>query len=84
MRLAGQTVAVILTEEGRQVLSLAAIDLHEDPRVLFSVEESEDLGLWVRLSREDRMHFFLLRWDYILGIDLPSGPYKPFGLKSIG
>ena len=81
MRLAGQTVAVILTEEGKQVLSLAAADLPDNDLVLVSVEESEDLGLWIRLTRQDQMHFFLLRWEYILGIDLPTGIGKVVGLR---
>jgi len=46
-----------------------------------SIEESEDLGLWIRLQREDQIHLFLLRWEYILGIDLPSGLGKIVGLK---
>ena len=46
-----------------------------------SIEESEDLGLWIRLQREDQMHLFLLRWEYILGIDLPTGLGKVVGLK---
>jgi len=81
LRLAGQTVAVILTEEGKQVLSLAAADLPDNDLVLVSVEESEDLGLWIRLTRQDQMHFFLLRWEYILGIDLPTGIGKVVGLR---
>ncbi len=81
MRLAGQTVAVILTEEGKQVLDLAAVNLPENDRVLISVEESEDLGLWIRIVREDQMHFFLLRWEYILGIDLPTNLGRVVGLR---
>ena len=84
MRLAGQAIAVILTEEGKQVLSLASVGLPESNMLLVSVEESEDLGLWLRFSREDRIHFFLLRWEYILGVDLPSGLGKVMGLKGIG
>jgi hypothetical protein len=81
VRLAGQTVAVILTEEGKQVLDLAAVNLPENDRVLISVEESEDLGLWIRIVREDQMHFFLLRWEYILGIDLPTNLGRVVGLR---
>jgi hypothetical protein len=80
VKLAGQTVAVILTEEGRQVLNLAAVSLPENPRIIVSVEESEDLGLWVRLSREGHLHLFLLRWEYILGIDLPTSLGRIVGL----
>ena len=81
MKLAGQKVAVLLTEEGRQVLALAAIGLPQSHTISVSVEESEDLGLWIRIPREDQIHFFLLRWEYILGIDLPSGTGRLIGMR---
>ena len=81
MRLAGQDATVILTEDGKAVLELASVKLPDSHLLLISIEESEDLGLWVRLPREDQMHLFLLRWEYILGIDLPSGVAKVVGLK---
>ncbi len=81
MKLAGQRAAVILTEDGQAVLALASVELPDAPLFIVLIEESEDLGLWVRLPREDQMHLFLLRWEYILGIDLPSGLAKVVGLK---
>ena len=81
MNLSGQKLAVILTEEGKEVLALASIPVAESSSVAVSVEESEDLGLWIRIPREDQVHFFLLRWEYILGIDLPSGTGKLFGIR---
>jgi len=81
MRLAGQEAAVILTEDGKAVLEMAAVNLPDSPLISLSIEESEDLGLWVRLPRQDGMHLFLLRWEYILGVDLPGGVAKVVGLK---
>jgi hypothetical protein len=82
MKLAGQKVAVILTEDGKQVLALASIGLPDSHSISVSVEESEDLGIWIRIPREDQMHFFLLRWEYILGIDLPSGTGRLIGMRA--
>ncbi len=81
MKLAGQTITVILTEDGKQVLKLASVGLPDSHTITVSVEESEDLGLWIRTPRADQMHFFLLRWDYVLAVDLPSGMGKLIGLK---
>jgi hypothetical protein len=81
VKLAGQTAAILLAEGGRQILELAGVTLSESPMLSASVEESEDLGLWIRLQREDQMHLFLLRWEYILGVDVPSGLGKVIGLK---
>jgi hypothetical protein len=58
MKLAGQTITVILTDEGKQILDLASVGLPDSHQVLVSVEESEDLGLWIRVPRESQMHFF--------------------------
>ena len=41
------------TKLGRQVLSLAAVSTCGSSRIALSSEEPEDLGLWVRLVRED-------------------------------
>lgn len=81
MKLSGQTITVILTDEGKEILALASVNLPDTHQVLVSVEESEDLGLWIRVPRESQMHFFLLRWEYVLGIDLPSGMGRVVALK---
>jgi hypothetical protein len=82
MKLSGQTVTVLLTEDGKQVLSLASVGLPESNLLTVSVEESEDMGLWIRIPREDQMHFLLIRWEYILSIDLQSGMGKLIGIRS--
>jgi hypothetical protein len=46
------------------------------------VVESEDLGLWIRLDREGELRFLLLRWEYILALDIQGGPGKPIGIRS--
>jgi hypothetical protein len=51
MNLSGQKLAVLLTEEGRQVLALASVGDVESPSISVSVEESEELGLWIRVPR---------------------------------
>jgi len=81
VRLAGQEVTVYLTDDGKAILQLASVKLPDSNVFSVLIEESEDLGLWVRLPREDQMHLFLLRWEYILGVDLPSGVAKVVGLK---
>lgn len=81
MKLAGQAVKVLVADDGEQVLKIAGVSLPDSNLLSISIEESEDLGLWVRIPREDQMHLFLLRWEYILGIDVPSGLGKVVGLK---
>jgi hypothetical protein len=81
MKLSRQSATVFIAADGEEVLKLVGVDLAEGSSLSIFIEESEDLGLWVRLPREDQVHLFLLRWEYILGIDLPSGLGKVVGLK---
>lgn len=82
MKLSGQTVTILLAEEGKQILSLASVSAPETNLLTVSVEESEDMGLWIRIPREDQMHFLLIRWEYILSIDVPSGLGRLIGIRS--
>ena len=83
MSLAGKTVSLLLSEDGRTVLELAAIGYPEGAYALLAeVSDSEDLGLWIRVLREDGPHDFLLRWEYILGIDVRTRMSGIFGLSS--
>jgi hypothetical protein len=81
VKIAGKAVAIILTEDGRQVIRLASASLPDTNLLLVDIAESEDLGLWIRIYRDQTLHYFLLRWEYILGIDLPAESGKLVGLK---
>jgi hypothetical protein len=81
VRVAQHTVAVILSEEGRAVLQLAAVNVPESAAILVHVQDTDDLGLWVRTPREDGEHLLLVRWEYVLTVDFPIGETKTMGLK---
>ena len=72
MKLAGKKAAIVLTEDGRQVVQLANIGVPETNLLLVVVHETEDLGIWIRIERGGEEHCFLLRWEYILGVDVPN------------
>jgi hypothetical protein len=72
VKLAGKTAIIVLTEDGRQVVQLAKIGLPETDLLLVVVQETEDLGVWIRIERGQEERCFLLRWEYVLGIDVPS------------
>jgi hypothetical protein len=81
MKLPGQTVALLLSEDGQQILRLSSVSFPASGLVTVLIEESEDLGLWIRIPREDQVHLLLLRWEYILTIDLPSGVGRVVGIR---
>ena len=82
MKLAKQTATILLADDGKHVLALAAVVVPESGKILVEIEESEDLGLWIRLKREDGIHFFLLRWEYILGVDVEDAFTRVVGLQA--
>ncbi len=81
MIVAQRTVAVVLTQEGREALQLAAVNLPESAAMLVHVQDTDDLGLWVRTPREDGEHLLLVRWEFVLSIDFPIGGTRTIGLK---
>ncbi len=81
MTIAQQTIAIFLGDEGQSVLLVAAVDVPESGAILVYVQDTDDLGLWVRMLREDGEHLLLVRWEYVLAIDFPIGKTKTIGLK---
>jgi hypothetical protein len=81
LKLAGETVAVVISERGRDALKQAALQVPESAAILFSIEDSDGMGLWVRVEREDGLRFILLRWEYILLMDLPAREVRSAGLR---
>jgi hypothetical protein len=72
-------VSILLTDEGKEVLELAQLNLPATPSVQVDVEDTDDLGVWARITRLDGDHVILIRWDYILTLDFPAGERKKVG-----
>ena len=96
MRLAGKTVIFFLSEDGRDFFDgVAGSVLSEDGKeflgqvtnsepldvVTVDVEETDDVGIWVRIRRNSLPRVLLLRWEFILGIELPVDSGKVVGLR---
>jgi hypothetical protein len=81
VKVSERDVSVLLNDEGRQVFQLAALDLTESPFVWVKIEDSDDIGVWIRVEREDGDHLVLVRWEYILSMDFIVGRSKTLGLR---
>ena len=44
------------------------------------VDETDDMGIWIRVDRGVEKHLVLIRWDYVLSIDFQDRE-QPIGLK---
>lgn len=71
MNLSKRKVSLVLSEDGKTALELAGLRW-ETAGLLLEVEDSDDMGVWVRIQREEEEHILLVRWDYILTMDFPS------------
>ena len=81
MRISEREASVLLSQEGREVVEHAALHLDESPFLAVRVEDSDDIGLWIRVGREDGDHLLLVRWEYVLSMDFPVGQPKTLGLR---
>jgi len=81
MKLTGGPATILITDDGREVLKAVGVALPESNLLVVDIQESEDLGVWLRLQREDQVHCFLLLWQFVLGIDVAIGLGKITGLK---
>jgi hypothetical protein len=81
MKISERDAAILLTEDGREVLKHASLNVADSMFLSVRVEDSDDIGIWIRVSREDGDHLVLIRWEYILSIDFPTGQPKVIGLR---
>jgi len=80
MKLAGRSNAVLyLTEDGGSFLHQLT---GQGPWVyaMADVEDSDDMGVWLRMRRESESKYLLLRWEYILGIEVDEEKGRAIGL----
>ena len=81
MNINQRRVALFLDEDGRTVLELANVPMSSAAGLLVYVQDTDDIGIWARIEREDGEHIVLIRWDYVLSVDFPAGETKTVGLK---
>ena len=81
MKISEREVAVLLSEDGRRVLRDAAVNLAESPFLWVKIEDTDDIGIWIRVTREDGDHLVLVRWEYVLSLDFLVGQPKALGMR---
>ena len=81
MKIGERDASVLLSDEGREVLKHAALNLEESSFLSVRMEDSDDIGIWIRVNREDGDHLVLIRWEYVLSMDFAVGQPKTLGLR---
>lgn len=81
MRLDGQDVVLFLTEDGRRVLREAGINPPEGRGIAVRVEANDELGIWIRVRREQEDHLILVRWQFVQTVDILPARRAPIGLS---
>jgi hypothetical protein len=83
MKLAERDVALVLSSEGHEVMRLSAVNVQEDAASKVGIEDTDDIGLWIRVPRGDGEHLLLVRWEYVMSIDFPAGETRQMmGIKT--
>jgi hypothetical protein len=83
VKLQEQSVVVHLSDEVRRVLKQAGLELPEASAVRFDVQGESDQGLWIGLDYPDGWrHALLIRWEYILAMDIIIGEVRAEGLPN--
>ena len=82
MKIGQRIVAIFLTEEGSGVVQIVLPEMANSAVLFVYVQDTDDLGLWVRIEREDGEHIVLIRWELVLSIDFPAGETRTVGLKA--
>jgi hypothetical protein len=88
MKLAGKSAIFHLSEDGKSVVSLVVgeeafeiVTANAKGTITSEVEETDDLGVWLRLYQGSNSRYFLLRWEFILGIELSANAGNVVGLR---
>ena len=74
MKIGERDITVLIDDTGREVLK--SLNLDDSPMQWLYVQDTDDMGIWVRIQREDGNHLVLIRWDFVLGLDFPAGETK--------
>jgi hypothetical protein len=76
-----QTVTVFLDDDGQAILQAAAVPISLDsPGMLVDVIETDDLGIWIQIERGDGVHSVLIRWEYVLCLEIPERKQDSVGI----
>lgn len=81
MNISQRTVTIFLDEVGQNVMELAAVGLSGSSTLSVYVQDTDDIGIWAQINREDGEHIVLIRWDYVLTVDFGAGETKTVGLR---
>ena len=79
MKIGERDITVLIDDTGREVLE--SLNLDDSAMQWLYVQDTDDMGIWARIQREDGDHLVLIRWDFVLALDFPAGETKTIGIK---
>ena len=66
MKISEREVMIYLDHDGQAVMGLASVDIQHP----VYVQDTDDIGIWARIDRADGKHVVLIRWDYVVSLDV--------------
>ena len=80
MNISRRIVTIFVDDSGQAAMGLAALEASASGLSVY-VQDTDDIGIWARIDREDGRHIVLIRWDYVLTIDFELGETKATGVQ---
>lgn len=80
MNISRRVVTIFVDDDGQAAMGLAAAEASFSGLSVY-VQDTDDIGIWARIDREDGRHIVLIRWDYVLTIDFELGEEKAAGVQ---
>ncbi len=78
MKISGRLVSLQLDETGAKVLRDASVE-PEQALAAFTIDEDER-GLWMRIDRAGGRYWLLIRWSWVLSVEIPVPSTKTRGM----
>jgi len=79
VRLRNRIAVLMLTDEAREILRAAGIEIPDSISRIFQVDDHDDMGVWVREPQKDGDHIVLR--EYILTVDVLEGETGKPGMR---
>jgi len=77
-----RNVDILLSDEGFEALQLAIPELPESRVTSLHVHDADEMGVWADVPRPDGEHALLIRWEFIVTVDVKLKQNKTLGLKA--
>ena len=75
----GVRISLQLDDTGKKILRDA--DVQPEEALSAWVVDEDERGLWMRIERDETLYWLLMRWFWILSVEIPAPPMGQSGIR---